>query len=465
MALSTPFSFSRRYAMIRYALWLYCILLILEGALRKWVFPSLSNPLLIIRDPLAILIYCLSVSKGCFPKNTFIVGAFAIALFSFVLGMLSEFSNIWISLYGLRVNYLHLPLIFVIPTVMTRSDVESLGKLFLWICLPMTVLEVLQFYAPPDHWLNYNPSKTDGLMLSGGLGRLRSSGTFSFTQGLASYFSMVAAFFLSLLVEKKKASKLFLILVGTALVVAIPFSISRSLALSCGIVLLGATVSLYFKKNTSQILFRTLCVLTVVVCAAGYLPFLNDGVASFEDRWVSATGSSKDDFQTNIVDRFTGGFSQAYQFVSYAGLTGIGVGMGTNVATKLLTNQLGFLLAENEWSRIILELGSILGLAFIGLRISLFYHLFKEAYIQLRQGNVLPFMLFSASGLLILNGQWAPPTNLGFATLGGGLILAACNPWHETALQKAKRRYYALKVLNADQPRQAKPQAKSSYTL
>ncbi len=451
--------------MVRYAIWLYCILIIIEGSLRKWIFPGLSNPLLIVRDPVALLIYGLSVSKGCFPKNVFILWTLGIAFFSFIFGLLSEHSSLWITLYGIRVNYLHLPLIFVIPAVMTRNDVEILGKFFLWTCVPMTVLEVCQFYAPPEHWLNANPNKVEGLNLTGGLGRLRSSGTFSFTQGLASYFIFVAAFFLSFLVEKKKMSKVFLLAVGTALLVAIPFSISRTLALGCSIVLLGATISMYFKKDTSQILFRSLCVLTIVVCMATYLPFFDDGLASFGDRWVSATGTTQEDFQTSIIDRVTEGFTQAYQFIDYAGLTGIGVGMGTNVATKLLTNQLGFLLAENEWSRIILELGSILGLAFIVLRIGLFYCLLKQAYTQLKAGNVLPFILFSACGLLILNGQWAPPTNLGFATLGGGLVLAACNPGYETALQKAKRRYYAWKVLNADQSRQVSLRSKDSYTL
>ena len=35
---------------IRRLIWLYFWLLLIEGALRKWVAPSLSNPLLIIRE-------------------------------------------------------------------------------------------------------------------------------------------------------------------------------------------------------------------------------------------------------------------------------------------------------------------------------------------------------------------------------------------------------------------------------
>ena len=36
--------------------WAYFLLLIFEGALRKWVMPGLSAPLLLIRDPLGLLI-------------------------------------------------------------------------------------------------------------------------------------------------------------------------------------------------------------------------------------------------------------------------------------------------------------------------------------------------------------------------------------------------------------------------
>ena len=46
------------YRMCRRAIWLYLVLLIFEGALRKWFLPSLATPLLLVRDPIAIyLVY------------------------------------------------------------------------------------------------------------------------------------------------------------------------------------------------------------------------------------------------------------------------------------------------------------------------------------------------------------------------------------------------------------------------
>ena len=36
--------------------WAYFLLLIFEGALRKWIVPQLSAPLLLVRDPIGLLI-------------------------------------------------------------------------------------------------------------------------------------------------------------------------------------------------------------------------------------------------------------------------------------------------------------------------------------------------------------------------------------------------------------------------
>jgi hypothetical protein len=41
---------------IRLLIWVYFWLLLGEGALRKWIFPSLSGPLLIVRDPVLLAI-------------------------------------------------------------------------------------------------------------------------------------------------------------------------------------------------------------------------------------------------------------------------------------------------------------------------------------------------------------------------------------------------------------------------
>jgi hypothetical protein len=46
---------------------------------------------------------------------------------------------------------------------------------------------------------------------------------------------------------------------------------------------------------------------------------------------------------------------------------------------------------------------------------------------QLKQGQILPIMLYCAGCLLLLNGQFGQPTNLGFGVFICGLCLAAGN--------------------------------------
>jgi len=48
---------------------LYFLLLIFEGALRKWVFPQLSGPLLIVRDPIGLLIIWEAYRTHKWPKE------------------------------------------------------------------------------------------------------------------------------------------------------------------------------------------------------------------------------------------------------------------------------------------------------------------------------------------------------------------------------------------------------------
>ena len=58
---------------VRRLIWTYLVLLILEGALRKWIVPRFSDPLLIVRDPVVIAIYLFALRGGVFPRNRWVI--------------------------------------------------------------------------------------------------------------------------------------------------------------------------------------------------------------------------------------------------------------------------------------------------------------------------------------------------------------------------------------------------------
>jgi hypothetical protein len=106
-------------------------------------------------------------------------------------------------------------------------------------------------------------------------------------------------------------------------------------------------------------------------------------------------------------------------------LSGLGLGIGTAGGARFLIGRSAFLLTENEWGRILLESGPILGLAFLLWRTMLTIRIGYLAFRQLTRGFTLPILLFSAGFFGLLNGTFGQPTSLGFAVVLSGLCLAS----------------------------------------
>src|ERR1051325_7691372 len=58
---------------VRQLIWLFFWLLLLEGALRKWVGPRWSDPPLVGRDPVVLLIYFFAIRGRILPRDGWIV--------------------------------------------------------------------------------------------------------------------------------------------------------------------------------------------------------------------------------------------------------------------------------------------------------------------------------------------------------------------------------------------------------
>ena len=188
-----------KFRNLRRLIWLYFWLLLFEGALRKWVLPQLSNPLLIIRDPVVLLIYVLAIRARVFPRNAWVLSLAIIAFLSLAVSFIALWQYIppdriiLISGYGFRANFLHLPLIFLMPRVLRPEDVKRIGWWVLLLVVPMALLMVAQFRAAPDSLLNRTASG-EGEQIVAALGKVRTAGTFSFVVGVVAYFALATGF-------------------------------------------------------------------------------------------------------------------------------------------------------------------------------------------------------------------------------------------------------------------------------
>ncbi len=405
---------------LRWLAFLYLGLWVFEGALRKWFLPGLANPLLIVRDPVLLTMYALALAKGVFPRNAFVVWIAVIGGSALVVSMGATDAPLMVELYGFRANFLHLPLIFLLPVILRPEDLRTIGKWALVLAAPMAVLVLLQFGSGRGSRLNAGAG-AGTTMLESTYGHIRPSGTFSYTNGLGSFTSLTLAFFLYHLLEKRVFPRLLWFAAIPSLVVMVILSGSRGAAGIVGFLLATVLGISAVQTRYRSSAFKLAAVIGIGIFVIGSFAVFKTGVSIFSTRFGSASN-----VQTGFVGRFFHTFITPYEVSDQIGLGGVGLGMGTNVAAGLLVGKRTFMVAEEEGARVVMESGPLVGTAFLLLRWALAIYLGLAAWRALRRhASTLPLLLFSTCFYSIMLGQFAQATELGFATIAAGLCLAA----------------------------------------
>lgn len=407
---------------LRRLVWIYFWLLIFEGALRKWIVPQLSDALLVIRDPVVLAAYAYAIHKRMFPLNWFLVSALALA-FLCTLASLSVIDlPIFVTLYGMRTDFLHLPFIFLMARVLTLEDIRSFGRWILILSIPMALLMVIQFESPATSFINTGAGEGGG-QISSALGKIRTPGTFSYILGPVFFYGLVTGFLIHGALRPGFYPRWLLISSCFALVAASIVSGSRSLFVNVTLIAgIGLIAVLCIKPILLAKFTKGLVLLALAAAGTSLFGFFNEGFQVISAR-VGDAGSIEGGgagFMARAMRPYTTPFGKMID----APLLGQGLGLGTNAGAAILTGKAQFLLAESEWDRLVAESGPILGGALIFWRITFTMCLGFVAVQVAREGDFLPVLLFSATFLLFLNGGWGVPTILGFAIFGTGLCLA-----------------------------------------
>lgn len=414
---------------IKIGIWLYLILLIFEGALRKWVLPGLSNPLLLIRDPLALWLLFLGSKYHINYSNVYTKFMLPFTLLCAYVALLFCHQNYYVAAFGSRITILHFPLVFLFAKVLTKDDVLQIGRFLIYLTFPMLVLIIWQFYSPQSAWVNRGVGgNLEGAGYSGAEGYFRPPATFSFTTGATNFFSFVWPFVFYFLFYSNFLKKWIVYAALGALLASVLFSISRTLlfnsVISFGFVLLTFGNN---KRQLNKILGGIVALVLILYCVS-FIDALGTPLQVFLSRFTSANEQEGGLVNGVFLDRFLGGLLNGLITSGDAGRSffGFGIGYGTNFATKLLTNgEILFLVDEVEWGRIIGELGPLLGILLVFIRVITTVEAFRRARFKLRNGESLGWILLGFSFIVLLQGGWSTPTNLGFYVMAGGLTFAA----------------------------------------
>jgi len=389
----------------------------------------------LIRDPLVLAIYYLAYTKRLFPVNGFIYSGLALAIFCILNALAFGHGNTVVAFYGVRCDFLHVPLIFIMGRILTHKDLLALAKVGVVMAIPYTVLLVEQFYSSQNAWVNKGVGDDSiGAGFSGALGRFRPPGTFSFITGVAQLYPILTACWFVLVLTPKLPVWL-MIASGVAILVAVPVSITRSMFLSVVIVaIVGVGGLLAGGRLSAQVLFRTMLAAIILPLLVLQLPAFQDGMQAFSARWQDAT-TDNGGFQGAIVDRVVNDLTSPFQGVEG---TGLGTGYSTHVGQKLLTEQVGFGASEGEWGRLLYDNGFFLGSLLLLYRMALAGAIVIAALRAWWHRSPEALIFASAAVWLLVNGQWSQSTTLGSAIIAGGLALAAANK--TTAVSGAKTR-------------------------
>jgi hypothetical protein len=350
------------------ALFAVFVLLVFEGALRKWAFPSAQAQMYLVKDGILLAAYLGFIldsrRKGPEPKG---IGLIKIILVvGFVWGCIEVLNpsspSVLVGFNGLKSYFLYAPVAFILPyAIKSREHLFVLIRRYIIMAIPVAVLGFIQIAAGPASSLNVYVGSEDTPELLAYFGKaespiVRTSGTFSYITGYTVFLTFIA--FLAIGYNMAHGWRLknnitpFLAL---TLVVGAMFTTgSRGpiwILLAAGPVILWlAAKSRVLSRQIAMRLFMLVPVITILA-----LSISPEAVGAFMERAEQA------DTSYTLERLFQAPWETSWALL-WAPL-GVGIGATHNAAMTIMGAEfpwwLDGVLFESEMARVTLELGVI----------------------------------------------------------------------------------------------------------
>jgi len=368
---TTKFSF-RPLSNIHFLIHSYFFLILLEGIFRKWLFNNIEQPLTLIRDPVALLLIFeyLRYKKFSLPRWFSIWAGHILFFFAFAIlqGVLNNAPPIAL-LVGMRNYFLFIPVAFIMAETFDEKQFSLFVRYSLILAIPVAYLVFLQYKSPVSAAINKGISDDVVGRFTILNGIVRPYGVFTFTAGHVVYALLMASVGCASVVYLR-FWKVPLILLVTAIVSILILGLlsgSRTYFMGfAGILatyILSAFLTRQYKLATYQVLAGAAVIVAAWVVLTQVFPVMYNTMLLRQSTAVQSEGATQDRLFTVVT-----GFLTAMPNVP---LWGEGIGLGTNAGAYLNTGARSFVFAEYEWTRIIFELGPIVGLVVILERVAL----------------------------------------------------------------------------------------------
>ncbi|GAA6142165.1 hypothetical protein [Hydrogenophaga sp. 5NK40-0174] len=378
--------------------------LTIEGALRKWISPSLTGPLIGIRDLLALGFVLLAMQLGYLsprkPLNAIMLLWICVVTLWGILQVIAGVSSPMMLAVGLRFWCLYLAFGLAVGQMMDRDGLLRFIRVCMWIVILTAPLAVFQFFSPPAAFINKQVDGDESSVFLVSMGVVRTTGTFSFTLGYTTLLALVTPLIMAAFMEHRRLGIRFPLALASLAALAIATGVSGSRAAVVafgGFVVFGGLFAFLFGRG--ELKLRALWMLmSIGLLAMVLVSVLPGAVDALLSRFEQAARS--EDFVARLSVMFFGE-DQAYRSLS---LLGQGLGAGSGLASVISTGERLFLAGEAENARVLAE-GGALGVCYLGFKIMIMtfggWVAIKES---VRTNSSLPVLVWS--GLFLALFTW-----------------------------------------------------------
>jgi hypothetical protein len=350
----------------QHALFGVFVLLVFEGALRKWAFPSAQAQIYLVKDAILLGVYLGFVLDARRNQNVLrgVASIKVVLLLAFTFGCFEVLNpnspSLLVGLIGVKTYFLYAPIAFILPYAFkSREHLLHMIRRYLVLAIPVALLGFIQVAAGPDSFLNTYVSHSEGpaqLAHFGSENIVRTSGTFSYISGYTAFLTFVG--FLAIgynLANGWRIKNNIVPILALTLVVGAMFTTgSRApvyTLVATGPVILWLAVSGRVLRIQTAV---RLCFLLPIVAFVA----LNLSPRAFDAFTQRATEASD-----SAVERLLSPVNQTIWALSDAPALGMGIGATHPSALTIMGTQqpwwLGDLLTEDEAARVTVELGLI----------------------------------------------------------------------------------------------------------
>jgi hypothetical protein len=379
------------------------VLVIIEGALRKWALPQASQLIYFLKDFVLIGSYLAyfggsrTKNRSIFKDETIKGLVYLIAIWCLFEIFNPRLGSPIIGVFGMRNYLLYIPLMWMLPSIFqSEEELYKYLRAYLLILIPVGLLAIAQYFSPPESPINvYAAGMEQQLAMSGDA--VRVTGTFSYLAGYTTYLGVCFSLLLPLVVRQQTLLWRCLTVIELSLIAITSFMTgSRGLMIFLAMFLVSYFCLEGFKNFSSLINSFGKFLLPAIL---GFVLITTKFKAAVDTFEVRAENSE------DILPRITGMFTEPFNFFQYAFVHGYGAG-ATFQANEVIRSFFNLPVGERipvyfegETGRIALELGMIGFLFWYGLKIVLLvaiWHVYRQLKLPFLKQLALSIFLFQS---------------------------------------------------------------------